>query len=342
MKKTDSVEQATHDTEQELSSLLMHARFRCQENQPRLQEAYWRDYICAEISPIDVHRLEGQPISGAADVKLLSNELLISEFDYGTQRLHRTRKHYEAADEGYFILGMGLTGWGRLQIGNTIVTPQAGDLVFYYLQNEVEVALKQVHDVLIRIPERFVFQIIPDAKDLSIQCFSRHSASAQIVGQIMRSLAFQSADMPATESVYLRNALMQSIGACFASTGQGAVQSNLERYHYQKAINFLRNHYDVADLNVQQIALACGISTAYLHQLFAEQDTAPMRALWKIRLEQANRYLQLAIYSKLQVAEIGYRCGFTSPAHFSRLFKQQFGITPTQARKESTKPAQHE
>lgn len=49
----------------------------------------------------------------------------------------------------------------------------------------------------------------------------------------------------------------------------------------------------------------------------------------RIRLEHARRLLQ---QSPLSVAEIAVACGFSSAGHFSRTFKDAFGMTPVAAR----------
>ena len=46
-----------------------------------------------------------------------------------------------------------------------------------------------------------------------------------------------------------------------------------------------------------------------------------------IRLEQAARLLE---EQKINVTQVAYTVGFNNPAHFSTVFKKQFGISPTE------------
>ena len=63
-------------------------------------------------------------------------------------------------------------------------------------------------------------------------------------------------------------------------------------------------------------------------RLFREHGLAPMRYLWQVRVERAARLLAELPEDALKVGEVGYRCGFTSAAHFSRTFKQRYGMSP--------------
>ncbi len=58
--------------------------------------------------------------------------------------------------------------------------------------------------------------------------------------------------------------------------------------------------------------------------------TTPGKWLVKKRLDYAS---SLLVSSEKNVNEIAYDCGFESATHFSRVFKEQFGVSPLQYRK---------
>ncbi|MFT4131255.1 helix-turn-helix domain-containing protein [Labrys sp. (in: a-proteobacteria)] len=74
-----------------------------------------------------------------------------------------------------------------------------------------------------------------------------------------------------------------------------------------------------------------GCSRATLYRCFAEQDIAIAEAIRARRLARA-RDLLLSAPRSVSIAEIAMRCGYLDPAHFSRLFRQEFGVSPTDAR----------
>lgn len=85
-------------------------------------------------------------------------------------------------------------------------------------------------------------------------------------------------------------------------------------------------------LDLCDLAHAACVTPTHLIRLFHEHlHTTPMRYLWTVRLEQAR---QLLTDTGLNISEIAYRCGFSSPAHFSRAFKSSFGLPPAQFRRQ--------
>lgn len=60
-------------------------------------------------------------------------------------------------------------------------------------------------------------------------------------------------------------------------------------------------------------------------------DTTPGRWLIQKRLEYAHRLLNM---SEKNVNEIAYESGFENVTHFSRVFKEKFGLSPLQYRKQ--------
>ena len=80
------------------------------------------------------------------------------------------------------------------------------------------------------------------------------------------------------------------------------------------------------DLSVVRIAEELNISTSCLTRALKANGLSPMRYAWSLRLEHAT--LMLAGAPQGAIQEIAYRCGFASAAHFSRAFKERYGMTP--------------
>jgi AraC-like DNA-binding protein len=52
-----------------------------------------------------------------------------------------------------------------------------------------------------------------------------------------------------------------------------------------------------------------------------------MRFVWESRLELAAEMLRHS-QGHAQISDIAYRCGFSTPTHFSRVFRARYGISP--------------
>ncbi len=83
-------------------------------------------------------------------------------------------------------------------------------------------------------------------------------------------------------------------------------------------------------VSVNEIANRLNCSRRQLERLFAtELGISPMAAYLALRVHYAKSLLE---GSDLRIGEIAYRCGFGNAGHFSRVFRQQTGITPTHLR----------
>ena len=98
-----------------------------------------------------------------------------------------------------------------------------------------------------------------------------------------------------------------------------------------RAKRYISRNFCNVGLNVGLIASAVGASEAHLHRLFRAEGHSMMRYVQSHRLELAAQMLTRPGERQLQVKEIAYRCGFLNHAHFSRSFRQYFGVTPRTA-----------
>lgn len=83
------------------------------------------------------------------------------------------------------------------------------------------------------------------------------------------------------------------------------------------------------ELSVERIAHACNISVRGLHRLFAEDPTGSVSSyLWRRRLIRCAEVLRDPSHAHRSITDVGFSHGFSSSSHFSRVFKDQFGVPP--------------
>lgn len=88
--------------------------------------------------------------------------------------------------------------------------------------------------------------------------------------------------------------------------------------------NFSRN------LTLEEYARMCARSlTAFKEEFKTLYHIPPGKWLRQKRLEQSCRLLKSTNHL---ISEIAFQCGFQSPSHFSRVFKMEFGVSPSQFR----------
>jgi AraC-like DNA-binding protein len=93
------------------------------------------------------------------------------------------------------------------------------------------------------------------------------------------------------------------------------------------------------ELSVERIAHACNISVRGLHRLFAEDPTGSVSSyLWWRRLIRCAEALRDPSQAHRSITDVCFSYGFSSSSHFSRLFKDRFGVPPVRYRVEMACP----
>ena len=98
-----------------------------------------------------------------------------------------------------------------------------------------------------------------------------------------------------------------------------------------KAIN---DHLDDDSLTMDLIASEVGLSRVHLNRKMKDlTGQTPHDFIRKVRLKKAA---ELLASGKMNVSEVTYTCGFSSPTSFSALFKKFYGVSPSQYYKSKT------
>lgn len=127
--------------------------------------------------------------------------------------------------------------------------------------------------------------------------------------------------------------LVLQLSGSNADAGVTANQAALLHRIYQT----VERRLDDPELTLACIARAEGISERYLQKLFESTGDTFSHYLRERRLKRAWSDLSNPAEAHHSVSEIGYRYGFNDAAHFSRAFRERFGLPPRAFRQQETK-----
>jgi AraC-like DNA-binding protein len=102
---------------------------------------------------------------------------------------------------------------------------------------------------------------------------------------------------------------------------------------------YVERHYAEPDTSVASIAQELQVSQRYLQLAFSGDDMTPCAYLRKCRLDACARLLRDPLWSKRNITEIGFACGFNSSAHLSTEFRRSFGVSPREYRRAGARPS---
>ena len=94
-------------------------------------------------------------------------------------------------------------------------------------------------------------------------------------------------------------------------------------------------HLRDPELTVDQIAHALNCSKRHLYNAFAEEDQTLASYIQHLRLDACLRELQHPMAQTRPITEIALSWGFNNPSHFSRVFREHTGMSPSEFRQQS-------
>jgi AraC-like DNA-binding protein len=110
--------------------------------------------------------------------------------------------------------------------------------------------------------------------------------------------------------------------------------SHLRMTRAQRIVNEIEAGLSDVEMSPTKLAKKLNVSRRQLDLSFEPIGHSVSEHLWERRLIRAATELVLARNTQLKIIDIALSCGFKDAAHFSRVFKKRFGITPRQWRDE--------
>lgn len=105
----------------------------------------------------------------------------------------------------------------------------------------------------------------------------------------------------------------------------------------QQLLEVIEENIGNGDFTVEDLSMAVNMSRVTLYKkTLGLTGLAPLEFIKSIRLKKAAQLLQR---SQLTIAEVAYEVGFSTPKYFTRLFKAEYGVSPsTYQEQEAKKP----
>lgn len=114
--------------------------------------------------------------------------------------------------------------------------------------------------------------------------------------------------------------------------------SNTEIVLLDKINQLIDENLDNQSFTSDTICKEFGLSRSQLFRLIKESSDLSISLY--IRQRKLQKAKELLVNSELKISEITYAVGIDSPQSFSKFFTQQYNISPTEFRKNLTKPAE--
>jgi len=264
--------------------------------------------------------------------------LRLAEICASASRVDRTRAHISHAVESPYVIRLPLSGeLGSVQ-GGSEVRQKAGDFVLYDTSRPYQMVVPNRTKLLsIRIPREQLLRYFPCPEAVTGVVLSGNSEAGRIALRFLKGFWFDSGSVILGISApRIADIALQLIASCYAMLPTAISGSSRPVVRHRVAIQmFIEDHLCDPGLTPTSIAAALNLSPGYVHKLFAGSCDSVARLIVKRRLERCREAFDDRLQRARSVTDIAFSFGFNSPAHFSRVFRERFGMSPREYRQSS-------
>ncbi|CAL9296758.1 helix-turn-helix domain-containing protein [Streptomyces sp. SudanB52_2052] len=300
----------------------------------RQRRAHWREALSRTFGAVDIS-VAREVNSGTIRTAPLGR-LQVTTVDGDPLEARRTPRLIAQGDEEQYVVVKLLSkGRGRIEQDTRDLALRQGEVFLYDMARPVRLILPdRFRTKSLVIPRQVLGLSESDLRHITASPMGSDTALGGLLATCLDRLADEAGTYRAhTGESIARNVV--DILTVLADERLGRIPTGTPSGDAALLLRiraFIGRHLPDPDLTPRTIARAHHISVRYLHKLFEREDTTVSRWIQSRRLEACLRDLGGRDNTGLTIAAVAHRWGFTSAAHFSRVFRAAYGMSPSEWR----------
>ena len=251
----------------------------------------------------------------------------------------RDKQRISRSNDSHFLLSLQVRGAGSLGQDGRSAILRPGDFAIYDVTRPYNLLFDdEFEQVVMQIPREQLTARLFNIDQLTAVCVCGQTGAGRLASTLIAQTASQLGHLDGDSLKQAQNCVLDLMANALASTqGQRSeILSESRELTIRRILHNIEERLGDPALTCEAVAQANGISERYLRKLFQGREHSVSEWIWLRRIEQARNDLQNPRYAHRSITSIAYDWGFKDTAHFSRMFKQHFGVTPRGMRADST------
>ncbi len=294
------------------------------------QYDWWRDAVSATHLPWDLpRRLEGGYRARFRQQAVGEAQIVHCACDPCEGR--RGKAEIAQLKQPLFGILYILKGRESLVQAGREITLEQGSFTLWDSARPISFGLPQdLEKITLLLPQELVADRLPQAEDLVLRPVSGQRGPGALFATHLRALAREGAALPLSGTAPILRATLDLLATSLAAVEDDA-DGSYHRAMRRRIQEFVLQNLTDPSLCPEDIARAAGISERQLHRLFQAGGQSVERWIWQQRLQRCRD--DLLARPRARISEIAFAHGFSDAAHFSRSFRDMFGVSPRDFRK---------
>ncbi|MGU3421782.1 helix-turn-helix domain-containing protein [Methylobacterium sp. D54C] len=291
----------------------------------------WRDVCEDRLVPMNQSCLNKEPFDATIQGANIGG-LDFTKFALRNLRASTTAQtlRHENHKTDYLFMSMVLTGTVRADQNDQSSTDKAGDFAIRDTNTPWTIEHNGYSEVLaIAIPRQQLECTLGSARIFAGLTIDGRLPAATLTSSFLCNLMRERDRLPPPMAERMAGIAIDLVVASLAERlAQEVPRSVSGTILVQRAKAYIQANLGDASLDPPQIATAVGVSLRRLQELFHERGHHISEYVWSRRLEAAAQLLADPGCTHLQIGIVAYGTGFATQAHFSRRFKDRYGLSP--------------
>ncbi|MBE7385608.1 MAG: helix-turn-helix transcriptional regulator [Leptolyngbya sp. SIO1E4] len=267
--------------------------------------------------------------SASAEAYLLG-DLIVTLANFKAQTFYRRVKHTRLGAANHLVLELFLMGNGTGCLGDDFIamSPYQVNLLDY--RKTLSTCVEDASLLSITIPRKLIHSSCIEY--FSVQSWHINSPHGRLLASMIETICQSLPEIQQKDAEAFSAALLGLLNGLLTPKQQRTTfeQKCVQASTLTSMKAFIDSNLHQLDLGIQELCKAFNCSRATVYRCFKEESGVESY-IRSQRLKRAFHHLSTTYpaTSKTPIYNIALECGFADPAYFSRLFKQTFGLTPS-------------
>ena len=300
-----------------------------------VRQQLWREQASKAFVELDVS-FDGQGDCNGHLSKTRIDDWACTRISSSVSTVQRKSAAIKRSDADCFLLSLQLEGSSTIIQDNRRSDLGRGDIVIYDTTRPYELRLNSPNTQLVfEIPRSDCDRTLANHLQLTARKVEASTATTASYRETLLSVLQSSARGNTTHHELL--AALDLLALLYSSNDDPAgITRPLDSSLRLRSIkNYVMGNIGDPALSQASVASRFGISRRYLNRLFEKHESSFASWLREERLARCHRDLGSVEHSQASVLDIACKWGFNDAAHFSRIFKKRYQLTPLEHRRSS-------
>ena len=297
----------------------------------------WQDAICEIYLRVDCAAKPQSSYDGFVR-EIRFGEVTLTDTLSSPQSVLRQSRHIARLEKDCYFMGLAQSGSINIRQAKSSMTMHAGVGALFNANEPYELRCDtKLRSFWVELPRQAFASRFDSERPPLTAHFNLSRGLGRIAVEFCSALALEGANLDPQSRATLGEKFMDILALAISAEPdrRPSTEACMLSGRLLLVKNYIDEHLSDPNLSLGDIAKSNGISLRTLHQLFHPMGMSASEWLRTRRLQRCYDLLTSPQHEAKTITEIAYSMGFNSSSHFSNLFREQFGLRPSDARKTS-------